>query len=764
MDKLPFVGLDTVAQTCSAVCSSHVGPIVSGLKNQGQKFTKGVKKSPKIIDDIIREKSEYELQNYLIGNSEEVARNPTFIGALSVKINTFESKDLIGEILYIFDIALSGGKAIECAANIMKCGFCLNIKDRIVAMYRLPSPLLLNILLRIADIEGKRVDVRPEQLKELKGRINEIVVTHELEFTRYACNNQIESPTVVSLLSDICERFVSNCSNPTCTNQQVPKGNFLTKILWKYNTYEKVCEPCLRALAALTFKKEDAAYEMQKYANQVVKAMRAHKGNTRILREGFKVITNIAKSSEAVKRIIDEKGSELIVESLDDYKNPGARYQYWGARALWELSKDGYAKVVLEKDQKLIAIMVGGFIENRYDIKFVYPCCAFLDSIRFTETLFTMISMHEGLDSLNYIVHVHAKDADMVRVANSLIAKITSFESHTSQQPTATQELHTPLQCPVQPYDKCQHFQTHPQCPVQPCGNFPNQLQLNCHAYSSPNLARQFHQSQQQLLTFIQDSQFPNIPISVAQSNAPPQYAAQAFHGSSSQGHLQLPSSPSSSSQSYYLSKSSRSTGETSQCCIRQSSILSYNSTDPDYYITFEESLAEAKFINTKFILKYTNETATYLSKNGTLKKYGMSDADSMAITAYTYDNGPDQFEDNPCRIINKALGERNVEAVLRVKRYVLRLLVALRKLPPYSGNGPLYRAVSGTISPLYSVVGSEVFWPAFTSTSSDENSVISFINDSTHPGKKYIFELRGCFKKGHSIKEFSFHPDEEGT
>ena len=266
---------------------------------------------------------------------------------------------------------------------------------------------------------------------------------------------------------------------------------------------------------------------------------------------------------------------------------------------------------VLEKDQKLIAIMVDSFIENQHDIKFVYPCCAFLDSIEFTETLRRMISMAGGLGALNYIIRRYSTNSDMVRLARSLLAKITSFVNHTSQQPTATATQQPSQYSPSQ-------------CPIQSGGKFTQPLQPAHKVCSTPNLARHVSKAQA--------SQATGIPISSSQSSTTLQHDTQTSSGPSFHSSPEPSLITSSASKPYYLSKSSRSTGETSQCCIRQSTILSYSRTDPDYYITFDESLAEANFINTRSILKHINEVAAYLSNNGTLKKYSMSETDAKAM------------------------------------------------------------------------------------------------------------------------------------
>lgn len=190
--------------------------------------------------------------------------------------------------------------------------------------------------------------------------------------------------------------------------------------------------------------------------------------------------------------------------------------------------------------------------------------------------------------------------------------------------------------------------------------------------------------------------------------------------------------------------------------------IDAYEKIPPDFYETLEESLKTAEFKNVNLMMKLSKEIAKYLNKNGTLEKYGMTMADAMAITLYTYDNGADEFESNPYRIINKVLSERNIISAQKLRGYILRLLSALRKLPSYGETKKLYRAVTNINKDNYKV-GSIRSWPAFTSTSTDEKSIIDFFGNIAVKGDKCIFEITGWFGNGHSIKEFSFHPDEDG-
>ena len=179
-------------------------------------------------------------------------------------------------------------------------------------------------------------------------------------------------------------------------------------------------------------------------------------------------------------------------------------------------------------------------------------------------------------------------------------------------------------------------------------------------------------------------------------------------------------------------------------------------------YVSFEDSLEQAEFKD-KEVHSKIREAALNMKKLGVADRYGLSLKDVMALALYTYDNEDRDFEDNPYRVINKVLSERNMNRFYAIRYVVIRILTALRKLPPYNGKGLLYRAVVN-VSKSTTFEDRELSWPAFTSTSASEKSAIDFFESIEVRGEKYIIELRGCFNKGHSIREFSFHPGEEGT
>ena len=193
--------------------------------------------------------------------------------------------------------------------------------------------------------------------------------------------------------------------------------------------------------------------------------------------------------------------------------------------------------------------------------------------------------------------------------------------------------------------------------------------------------------------------------------------------------------------------------------------IEKYKTIRSDFYETLEESLESAGFENIDSMMKFSKEIAVHLDKEEVLEDFKITQSDAMALAIYTYDNGEEElenFEKNPYRIVNKSLNEQNEYDLVDLKGYILRLIAALRKLPAYDKTKTLYRAVTN-IGDDYKKVGNTLNWPAFTSTSSDENSVIDFFNNIAVDGDRYIFEITGCFKKGHNIRDFSFLQGEDG-
>lgn len=173
------------------------------------------------------------------------------------------------------------------------------------------------------------------------------------------------------------------------------------------------------------------------------------------------------------------------------------------------------------------------------------------------------------------------------------------------------------------------------------------------------------------------------------------------------------------------------------------SSISSYS------HKTLKESLEEAQFHQIEDMLE---DGKKKWSKLDPAIRYRLTEEYVKALFLYTYDFGRSDWEKNPYRVVNKALGERNAHALPRLFGYILHLLSALRKLPRWKKGEVLYRGVEGPVSPSVKEVGSVMSWPAFTSTSTDENIVGSFIATAYEP---VLFEIRGAFC-GYDVSAFS--------
>ena len=179
---------------------------------------------------------------------------------------------------------------------------------------------------------------------------------------------------------------------------------------------------------------------------------------------------------------------------------------------------------------------------------------------------------------------------------------------------------------------------------------------------------------------------------------------------------------------------------------------------------TLEEGLKEAEFIEVPSMLKYSKEVADDLKKKGLLKRGNGNEltiSESMAISIYTFDNGRDNYEENPFRVLNKSIVECNSDRVRKLRVYMLYLLKALRKLEPYSSTGKLYRSILYPPGRVYRV-GERFLWHAFTSTTKDKDIAMDFINSLKDDSDVILFEIDGDVN-GYNIRDFSFHPSEDG-
>ena len=190
-----------------------------------------------------------------------------------------------------------------------------------------------------------------------------------------------------------------------------------------------------------------------------------------------------------------------------------------------------------------------------------------------------------------------------------------------------------------------------------------------------------------------------------------------------------------------------------------------FNGMTPDEMDkTLEEGLTEAEFIEIPSMLKYSKEIADDLKKKDLLKRSNGNEltiSESMAISIYTYDNGSDKYEDNPFRVLNRSIAGCDNDRIKKLRVYMLYLLKALRKLEPYPSTGKLYRSISYPPGRVYNV-GERFMWRAFTSTTKDKDIAMDFVNNLKDKLDVILFEIDGDVT-GYNIRDFSFHPGEDG-
>ena len=142
------------------------------------------------------------------------------------------------------------------------------------------------------------------------------------------------------------------------------------------------------------------------------------------------------------------------------------------------------------------------------------------------------------------------------------------------------------------------------------------------------------------------------------------------------------------------------------------------------------------------------------------------TEADAAAVSMYTFDFGAEDFENNPYRVINKALtGTENPESI---RGLLFIMMSALRKLPRSQGR-MLYRGVRENVRKDMYREGSVVMWQGFSSTSPDMKKTKDFLSaeeelvmtsDSERLVSGTLFIIEGGW--GYDVQPFSLFPDEE--
>ena len=140
----------------------------------------------------------------------------------------------------------------------------------------------------------------------------------------------------------------------------------------------------------------------------------------------------------------------------------------------------------------------------------------------------------------------------------------------------------------------------------------------------------------------------------------------------------------------------------------------------------------------------------------------GFTEEDAAAIAMYTYDFGSKKFENNPYRIINRSLMDRNYDGLQRTSGILYLVMTALRKLPRTIGK-TLYRGVRDEISMDWDhyYEGCIITWPALSSTSPDMNTTKNFLAKGSNTGKATgtLFIIEDGW--GYDIQPYSLFPEE---
>lgn len=171
------------------------------------------------------------------------------------------------------------------------------------------------------------------------------------------------------------------------------------------------------------------------------------------------------------------------------------------------------------------------------------------------------------------------------------------------------------------------------------------------------------------------------------------------------------------------------------------------------------EALIEAGLDKDRTI-QVINECMTIGDK---LEESGMlynnfSKNDAVVVAMYTFDFGPGMAENNPYRIINKALVSNDEKEFQRVRGLIFIILKALRKLPKIEGK-TLYRGTRETVSRDNYNDGEIITWTGFFSTSPDVNSTKELMSKSGST-KGTLFVIEDGW--GYDIQPFSRSQDEE--
>lgn len=189
-----------------------------------------------------------------------------------------------------------------------------------------------------------------------------------------------------------------------------------------------------------------------------------------------------------------------------------------------------------------------------------------------------------------------------------------------------------------------------------------------------------------------------------------------------------------------------------------------YNLYPHDYVEpTVKEALAKTGLADelVELIFSACENSARHVMEEYTVPD-GFTETDAIAIAMYTYDFGRRCFENNPYRIINSSIVNRDFAGLQRASGILYLVMKALRKLPRVTGR-TLYRGVKSGVNldEDYYREGNIITWPALSSTSPNMKATKAFLakGSATKKATGTLFIIEGGW--GYDIQPFSLFPTE---
>lgn len=184
---------------------------------------------------------------------------------------------------------------------------------------------------------------------------------------------------------------------------------------------------------------------------------------------------------------------------------------------------------------------------------------------------------------------------------------------------------------------------------------------------------------------------------------------------------------------------------------------------------TIVDALRSAGIQNYDIILKDSEDLAALAKKKPEIKRLELTDDEAGVIACYTLQTSIGIK--SPYKVINESIsGSRNNTNLMSTRKLIYLLLSGLRKLPHFrpSAGQILYRGLKLKVPQSeeeanghqYYVIGKNVTWWGFTSTTANFSAINDFIKEKK---ASTIFNIGGDGLWGYDIKAFSqFQKEEE--